>query len=169
MTLRASDSANPNDVVHYTPRRKRAPREGTVLTLNLAPMIDVVFLLLIFFIATTTFKRAEGLLPSRLPRQGAFAGQVAEPITPIVIHVQQTGDGPTDYTIRVEHFVNAPTTFNELATFLSDIQTNPGFDDQTPVVIHATPDVIWNHVVGCWNAAVRAGCRRISFGVQSDQ
>lgn len=156
----------PEPVVHFKPRRRRAPRESTVLTLNLAPMVDVVFLLLIFFIATTTFKRAEGILPSRLPKQSGLADQLAPPITPIVIDLRQTGPGPTDYAIRVERFVNTPTTFNELAAFLMDVQANPGFDDETPIVIRAANDVLWDHVVGCWNAAVRAKYKSISFGLQ---
>jgi biopolymer transport protein ExbD len=129
-------------------------------------MIDVVFLLLIFFISTTTLKRAEGVLPSRLPRQSGLASEVAPPITPIVVHVRQTGPGPGDYALRVESFVDTPTTFNELARFLEEIQDQPGFDDETPVVIQASEEVVWDLIVGCWNAAVRAGCKSISFGVQ---
>jgi len=153
-------------IVHFRPRRRRAPRELTALTLNLVPMIDVVFQLIIFFVVANTFERAEGILPSRLPRQSGLANQVASPIIPIVIDLEQTGDGPTDYVIRVERFVNTPTTFNELAAFLRDVQSHPGFDDETPVVIRAANDVLWDHVVGCWNAAVRAKYKSISFGLQ---
>ena len=166
MNARHAKPGNLTEVIHFRSRRARAPREATVLTLNLAPMIDVVFLLLIFFISTTTLERAEGVLPSRLPRHSGLTGRIAPPITPIVIHVRQTGPGLTDYSLRVESFANTPTTFNELASFLTDVQANPGFDDETPVVIQASPDVLWDHVVGCWNAAVRAGCKCISFGLQ---
>lgn len=165
MSGTAMNTPDPAAAAHLHLQRKRRPRQATVLTLNLAPMVDVVFLLLIFFISTTTFKQAEGILPSRLPKQGGLASAVAPPITPIVVHVLQTGPGPTDYAIRVENFVNAPPTFNELASFLKEIQANPGFDETTPVVIQAANEVLWDHVVGCWNAAVRAGCRRISFGL----
>ncbi len=162
----ASDHAPTEEVVHFRPRRKRTQRELTSLTLNLAPMVDVVFLLLIFFIVTTTFKKAEGVLPSRLPSQGGVADQYDLPITPITVHVIGKSDSPTEYEITVEHFVNRPTTFNELSTFLNEIQANPGFDDETPVIIRSADDVLWDHVVGCWNAAVRAGCKRISFGTE---
>ncbi len=158
-------SGTDSPVVHFRPRRKRAPRELTRLTLNLAPMVDVVFLLLIFFIATTTFKRAEGILPAQFPRQGSAASEVALPITPIVVRVVQTGPGPTDYSINVENFVDQPTTFIELSAFLKQVRENPGFDDETPVVIRTAPDVAWDHVVGCWNAAVRAACKHVSFGL----
>ncbi len=139
-------------------RRARGP-----LTLNLAPMIDVTFLLLIFFSVTTTFKRAEGFLSAHLPKdQGRPT--VALPVSPIVVRVDQFGKGPGDYRLRVDNFLNAPATFDELAAFLENVQGNPGFSAATPVVIAADPDVAWDHVVNSWNAAVRAGCKNISFG-----
>jgi biopolymer transport protein ExbD len=89
---------------------------------------------------------------------------VALPITPIIVRVQQYGPNAGDYRLKVDHFLNAPATFDELGEFLTSVQDNPGFSDETPVVIAAEADVAWDHVVGCWNAAVRAGCRNISFG-----
>ena len=133
------------------------------MTLNLAPMIDVTFLLLIFFSVTTTFKRAEGYLSAKLPRD---AGQptVALPVSPVVVRVQQFGMGPGDYRIKLDQFLNTPATFGELTRLLIDIQGNPGFDQETPVVIAAEADVSWDHVVNCWNAVLRAGYKNIAFG-----
>ena len=54
------------ETVHFRPRRRRPQRRGVMTSLNLAPMIDVTFLLLIFFVVSTTFKRAEGLFGTRL-------------------------------------------------------------------------------------------------------
>ncbi len=159
---RATDESD--GVVHFRPRRKLAPRQSVAFTLNLAPMVDVVFLLLIFFISTTTFKRAEGVLASRLPKEGGFASETALPVTPIVVHLAPGASGPTEYGLRVEGFVNTPVTFGELTSFLLELQRNPGFDDQTPIIIQAPAELLWDHVVGCWNAAVRADCKHIAFG-----
>jgi biopolymer transport protein ExbD len=137
-------------------------RYGSALSLNLAPMIDVTFLLLIFFVVTTTFKRPEGIFASKLPKD-AGAPAAALPISPIVVRVSQTDPSGRNYQIRIDNFVRAPQTFNELAQFLEDVQANPGFDRQTPVVIFPTPNVRWDHVVNCWNAAVRAECATIVF------
>lgn len=140
--------------------RRRPP-----LSLNLAPMIDVTFLLLIFFSVTTTFKRAEGYLGARLPTD-AGRPTVALPISPVVVRVQQFGTGPDEYRLRIDQFVDAPATFGDLTRMLKDIQGNPGFDETTPVVIAAEPEVAWDHVVNCWNAALRAGCKNIAFGAE---
>jgi biopolymer transport protein ExbD len=144
-------------------RRRFETRGAQGISLNIVPMIDVTFLLIIFFVVTTTFKRAEGLLTTKLPRD-AGAAQVALPISPIVVRLQQYGPGPGDYRLLVDQFVNSPATFGELTEFLQQVQQNPGFSAETPVVLAADPDVNWDHVVNCWNAALRAGCLNISFG-----
>ena len=65
-----------------TLRRGRGGRE-TPIAVNLAPMIDVTFLLLIFFLVTTTFERAEGILTSDLPRSRGIP-TVALPVRSLV-------------------------------------------------------------------------------------
>ncbi len=125
-------------------------------------MIDVTFLLLIFFLVTTTFERAEGVFTSQLPRD-AGVPSVALPISPIVVRVEQTGLAHDDYTIELDRFENQPATFDALADVLRAIHGRPGFDRETPIVIVADDDVRWDHVVGCWNAALRAECQDIAF------
>jgi len=132
------------------------------MSLNLAPMIDMTFLMLIFFIVTTTFKQAEGIFTSRLPRT-AGAPVAPLPISPIIVRLTQPDPASSICRIRIDNFTRAPQTFDELAQVLVDIQGNPGFDRQTPVVILPTADVAWDHVVNCWNAAVRAQCQNITF------
>lgn len=126
-------------------------------------MIDVTFLLLIFFLVTTTFGRAEGLLASKLP-QDRGRPVVALPISPIVVRLAQTGPGPRDCAISIDRFTREPANFGELVAVLREIRQAPGFDDQTPVVILPAQDVLWDHVVNCWNAALRAQCKNIAFG-----
>jgi biopolymer transport protein ExbD len=133
------------------------------LTLNLAAMVDITFLLLIFFAITASFQRAEGYFAAKLPKVSSRAA-VALPIAPVTIRLQQYGPNPGDYRLQLDNFLNAPATFDELTDFLLTVQSNPGFSAETPVVIAAEADVAWDHVVGCWNAAVRAGCKQISFG-----
>jgi len=145
-----------------TRRRRHGARSRTAIAIHLAPMIDLTFLLLIFFLVTTTFEPVEGILASDLPRDTGAPG-VALPITPIVVRVAANGPGHDDFTIRIDHFENVPTGIDELAQTLRRIQDQPGFDAETRVVIVAGDDVKWDHVVGCWNAAVAAGYGKIAF------
>jgi biopolymer transport protein ExbD len=144
--------------------RRRRARKGAPIAVNLAPMVDMSFLLLIFFLVTTSFERAEGLLSSKLPEDTGASSPVALPLTPIVIRLAPSATPADSCSIEIDRFDNVPQTFAALSPYLADILLQPGFDDQTPVVIMADDDVSWNDVVDCWNAAVAAGCRKLVFG-----
>ncbi len=62
-----------------------APEEGP----NLTPLIDVVFLLLVFFLVATTFARDEVEMDLELPK--SRSGQVAKDTRPIVVNVERDG------------------------------------------------------------------------------
>ena len=144
-------------------RRRRAHHSrGLAATLNLPSMIDLTFLFLIFFLVTTTFERSEGLLASDMPRARG-SSPVELPVSPIIIRLTAPPGDATGFSIRIDRFDNTPGTFGDLTEFLLGVQSEPGFDDDTPVVIVADNDMRWDHVVGCWNAALRAGCKRIAF------
>ncbi len=57
------------------PRKRRVLAEANV---DLTPMIDVTFLLLIFFLCTLSFRVLEGRLDTNLPKD---VGQSSDPIT----------------------------------------------------------------------------------------
>ncbi|MCA8966631.1 MAG: biopolymer transporter ExbD [Planctomycetes bacterium] len=57
--------------------------------INLMPLIDVVFLLLIFFLAATTFAREEVELDLRLPE--AKSGTASAPAKPLVVNLLADG------------------------------------------------------------------------------
>ncbi len=54
-------------------RRRRATEVEAAMDLNMTPMIDVVFQLLIFFMLTMHFKEVEGKLLSQLPKDKGLA------------------------------------------------------------------------------------------------
>jgi biopolymer transport protein ExbD len=74
--------------MNFTPQ-SRASRRG-VQRLQLAPMIDVIFLLLIFFMTTTTLATPESELASGL--QAQRHGGVAADLAPQILEVIRAGD-----------------------------------------------------------------------------
>ena len=62
--------------------------------MEMTPMIDVTFLLLIFFLLTIKFKILEGKLSAYLPKDVGVNSSPAEPKekVEITIHVEQAGD-----------------------------------------------------------------------------
>ncbi|MGB0715163.1 MAG: ExbD/TolR family protein [Phycisphaerae bacterium] len=145
--------------LRYTPKRGGS---GASIAVNLAPMIDVTFLLLIFFLVSSTFERAEGVFSSTMPNQGSGV-QVSLPLEPIVVRLSAPLDQPEGLSIDVDHVVDRPSDLQELVTLIRSLHERPGFDVETPVAIVASEDVLWDHVVGCWNAALRAGCKNVAF------
>lgn len=65
------------------------PGEEQVEALNMTPLIDVVFLLLIFFLSATTFHQDEVEMDLDLPE--AASGQPAEDSRVMVINVSRDG------------------------------------------------------------------------------
>lgn len=73
-------------------------KKGRALdSLNLTPLIDVVFLLLIFFLVATRFAQDDRELPVQLPSAASAVPMTAEP-TELVVNVDATGQ----YMIRGE-------------------------------------------------------------------
>ncbi len=163
--LSSTSQRHDSVVARVRARRLRRSRkhQGSAITMNIAPMIDMTFLLLIFFLVTTTFERAEGILASKLPTN-AGRHTASLPLVPIVVRVQQAENDGHAFTLSLDGFDAKPTTFAALTAVLLNIQAQPGFDDETPVVIVADQDLQWDHVVACWNATLNANCQRVAFG-----
>ncbi len=60
------------------------------VTLEMTPLIDMVFLLLIFFLVATTFHQTEREMQVNLPK-AAFAGPITTSLREIIINVDKEG------------------------------------------------------------------------------
>ncbi len=68
----------------------RATTESAAPTIELTPIIDMVFLLLIFFLVATTFHQTEREMQIMLPAAQA-AGPISTALREIVINVDENG------------------------------------------------------------------------------
>lgn len=155
-----------DDTVHFRPQRKRYTQPSVLMTLSrFAPMIDMSFLLLVFFMTTTRFAAPEGMLSSQMPAYGAggSGSAVALPLTPLVMRIEAAGADASGMSISIDRFETAPRDLNSLPEYLTAILSEPGFDADTPMIIVADDAVHWDHVVNAWNAALRAGWKNIAF------
>jgi biopolymer transport protein ExbD len=125
-------------------------------------MIDIVFNLLVFFLVATRFGAAEGILAGRLPSASAAQTVFEVPAVPIRVRLAAAEQGGC--VISIDDRTTRPSDFDQLARLLETIQGEPGYDNQTPVVLVAGPDVAWDHVVNAYNAAVRTRYENIVFG-----
>ncbi len=144
--------------------RPRRPHRAMTMSLSLTPMIDITFNLLIFFLVATSFRPAEGVLRGKLPRAAEPARLQAVPISSVYVRIEQVGPNFDECQLLIENTGWHSGSFAKLADALAAVLQLPGYDEQVPVVIAASGNVAWDHVVNAYNAAVRAGFKNIGFG-----
>ncbi|MCG3178782.1 MAG: hypothetical protein BIFFINMI_01111 [Phycisphaerae bacterium] len=156
---------NPQETVHHeSARKKRRAASGGAGTVNMTPMIDVTFLLLIFFIVGTNFNPPEGVLASKLPE--VDPNNAPPPRAPLEIALQPvTGDKPGEVSARV--LVNnqeVPGGVADLASVLNSMHgAFPPDDPSTAVIIKPAANVPWQFVLQAYNLTLVSGYRQVSW------
>lgn len=128
-------------------RRTTRPEEG----INLTPLIDVVFLLLIFFMVSTTFTK-ETHLELDLPE--ASAAPLLEDEGRIEIVVNAEGG----YAVNGQGLVNT-----RLDTLKTAIQRTANGNNQLPLTITADARTPHQAVVTAMDAAGQLGFAKLSI------
>jgi biopolymer transport protein ExbD len=128
-------------------RRQRGEEVGV----NLTPLIDVVFLLLIFFMVSTTFKK-ESHISLNLPE----AGGEPSPVEASQIEIVIAADG--SYAINQQQLVN-----NKFETLQAAIKKISEGDTKLPVVIAADAKSPHQSVVTAMDAAGQLGYNRLTI------
>ncbi|MDG2022609.1 MAG: biopolymer transporter ExbD [Phycisphaerales bacterium] len=146
-------------------RHQTGGRRGALgppkVELNLTPMIDVVFQLLIYFLLGTSFAVGEQTFRMDLPdRSGPSEVDPFElDDAPVVVEV--LGEG----RVRIAGPWKGPDRTIDLADFLERQRLDRGglLPSDTPIHIDPRPGVDWGEAVEAFNAAVRAGYQSVGF------
>jgi biopolymer transport protein ExbD len=128
----------------------------------MTPMIDVVFLLLVFFVWTASFQVVEQMLPAELSSQ--MGTDQATPLEPplekdledIVIGV--SFDGKAAWTLNGQPLSDAATVERRLASIAR-------VDPAATVIVHPAPEVPLEYVIETYDAAKLTGFTSVSFAV----
>jgi biopolymer transport protein ExbD len=128
----------------------------------MTPMIDVVFLLLVFFVWTTGSQIAEYLLPSKLSAatgSGPPAPDLSLPAEAdfdnIVVRVVWLGDQPFWQVNDAPH-----TSLADVKTKLAAIAR---IKPDAPVVLHPDPEVPLGDVIDLYDVSRLVGLEKIQF------
>lgn len=132
------------------PKRERSYYQ---LQAPLTSLIDIVFLLLIYFLLTTNFMVDEGI-QVKLPQANATSPQTEKEIT---IYVDSTGKVFLD---------NRAVPLNELFTMVKE---RLGEKAGSPVVIKADKSVILNKAVRVMDVVKAAGADRLVLATERDK
>lgn len=140
-------------------------RRGSETDLDTAmtPMIDVVFLLLVFFVWTASFHVVEQILPSEMSELiGSDSAEAVEPPPPkdfedIVVRIGWDGQAP-NWKIN-DQGMPSLSAVGEQLTAISEIQV------KATVILRPEPVVPLGHVIEAYDTAKLAGFEQISFAV----
>ncbi len=127
------------------------------LELNLISLVDVVLLLVIFFMLSTTFVQ-EGRLRVELPEAGSSATERA--VNPIVITISTQGS----YRVNDRALIN-----NERATLSAALRQVAGESKGQPVTIRADARSTHQSVVTAMDVAARLGFTQVNIATVSAQ
>ena len=132
---------------------------------NLTPMIDVVFQLMIYFLLATNFALGEQVFKLDLPDRGSAEARdpFEIPEEPLRILVGTDGDA---IDLAVEGPYPQPDSLQSLEQFL--VESRAGADggyflEDHPLEIVPGEATRWEHVVDVFNTAIRAGYLKVRF------
>ena len=143
--------------------------DGEGLTLQMTPLIDTIFLLLIFFVCTSTFRPQEELLPTPIT---AMMGS-----TPSVEVVELPPDfdwlGDLEIVIRF-HFEKKPywdihdTRYDTSEAIAGVLKAMAGQSAEIPVILDIDENVPMEYIISVYDEARRAGFKRVQFAVSGE-
>lgn len=125
-------------------------------------MIDVVFLLLVFFVWTASFRPEELLLPSSVAAVaglGPAASELAVPLElePVIVRIRAAAGG-WQWTINGRTVTEA----DQLQSVLDEVA---GITVEVPLIVDPDDDVPLAEAVRVYDAARGAGLDRVHFAV----
>jgi biopolymer transport protein ExbD len=143
----------------------RKKTEIEEVEMDLTPMIDVVFLLLIFFIVTMKFKVLEGKLETELPKDvGVNRSEIDELLEKIEINIFP--DKAREHGIKI--LVNG-RTMDSLATLRSELRRWFDIDEATRTTLYPESLINYEQVIKVVDVILGVGLTDITFaGVRWD-
>ena len=137
--------------------------ESRKLGVQMTSMIDVVFLLLIFFVCTASFQLPEEILPTNLLMQGSVSDAAEVPpekdVEPIVVRVIRR-EGATTWNINQRQLTNLAQV-HEVLNALAQL------DPSLPVILDVDEAVPLGDVIDVFDIAKSVNFDKIQFAAKA--
>jgi len=122
---------------------------------QIAPMVDVVFVLMLFFMASAGVQVVEKELSMNLPSRTNGQGP---PTTPFIIDI--SSDGIVSANDQVYGDKNDKNLQSLRDRFKQDIEQ---FGDKDPVIVRPAPETTHERIMDVLNAAAAAKVSKLTF------
>jgi biopolymer transport protein ExbD len=160
-------------------KKKKADIPEYAFKIDMTPMIDVVFQLMIFFMCTIKFKTLEGKLSAYLPKDVGVNSSDATPLEKVDIIVKMitegskrhpfkdvpwSGQGPFKYgPDRVVSYKVGSKEVRDLQELKERLKVLHEATPDRAATIDSYPGVVYGDMVGVLDMAVLAGFTDITF------
>ncbi len=121
--------------------------EDNPVSLNVAPMVDIIFCLCIFFMCSFHFKQLEGKIESWLPKNKGPIGPPPPHVIIEEVRVKMTWDAATQSSVRTIGSRTYAADEELAAAIASGLELKRREDPEANAIIDALPDVPWKDVV----------------------
>ncbi|MFO7903690.1 MAG: biopolymer transporter ExbD [Planctomycetota bacterium] len=132
------------------------------MEIKMTPMIDVVFLLLVFFLWTASFQVVEQVLPSHLsevagtsPASSEEPPPIEEDFDKVVMRVRWVDERPRWSINQID--------LADLRQVRARLETIAAIKRDAPVILHPEKNVPLGHVIDLYDLARLVGFEEIQF------
>jgi biopolymer transport protein ExbD len=141
--------------------RRRQDRGDEAMT----PMIDVVFLLLIFFICAAAGQIKEAVLPTEMSSTGSVASEQAADRDPWIVEVwlKLTSDADGETSVDMNGSAYSP-----VAAIAAPLRTLADLSPENPVILQIDPNVPMRDVIAVYDLCESAGFDSVNFAARAE-
>jgi len=128
-------------------------------SINITPLIDVIFLLMIFFLMTINFNKSEGVLENRLP-QTSDQESLEAPVDyeMVRLKIKMIKDGTLMKIYLQERVV---FTYEDLKHYLDQLP------EDILIIFEPGDNVPYKHVIGVYDTCLKSKKENIVFSIAS--
>ncbi len=128
----------------------------------MVPLIDVVFLLLIFFIMTVNFSQQEGFLAAELPAN--TQSTASSEIDPLAVYISSLANADCQVVIGNEAvIVPQGADFSSFISVARRVIEAGMRNSDDPIILIDSPDTSWQHMLNVYDALMASNFTNIIF------
>ncbi len=128
------------------------------IEMNMTPMIDCIFQLILFFLVTSSFIKLEQDLSINLPIQSREMKVQQPPARPIIVNVKYLGPNKVDYRVENENMT--------LQALTANFSRAKARNKDQAVIIRGDRRVRWDHIASVMGCCAHAGIIKISASLE---
>ncbi|MBM4142842.1 MAG: biopolymer transporter ExbD [Lentisphaerae bacterium] len=131
------------------------------IEMNMTPMIDCIFQLILFFLVTSSFIKLEQDLSINLPVQSREMKVPPPPARPIIVNVKYLGANRVDYVVENESM--------PLQALTANFSRARARNKDQAVIIRGDRRVRWDHIAAVMGSCAHAGIVKISASMEINE